>query len=133
MATDASKYIGIPYKHNAEQRDGCNCIGLCKIFYREHGWEQNFDDGKPVDDETGVREWHRLFKYMGQHFTKVIEEELQYGDVVIFDVAGDMHTGIYLENGRLLAMQVPCNETSLSTIYRRKFWHPCFKAAYRRK
>lgn len=133
MMRDVNKFIGIPYKHNADGMDGSNCIGLCRLFYKEHGWVQDFDDGKPVDDEKGVKEWHRLVKYMRQHFTQIKENELQYGDIIIFDVAGDLHTGIYLFNGLLLAMQVPCDETSRSTIYRRFWWYPCFKRAYRRK
>ena len=51
MATDVNKYIGIPHYFNTSSFRKCDCLGLIKLFYREHGWPQTFDDGLPIESE----------------------------------------------------------------------------------
>ena len=69
-----------------------------------------------------------------RHFKKTqAAGELEYGDVLLFNVDGDYHLGIYLEYGRILAMQVPCLEgVSQSTIYGRAWWTPFFVCGFKR-
>lgn len=135
MATDVNKYIGIPHYFNTSSFEKCDCLGLIKLFYREHGWPQTFDDGLPIESEEDPSGWHRLIRYLNDNFNKVTDiASLQYGDVVIFSINECVHLGIYLEYGRMLAMQVPvCYGQTTSTIYRRQWWQGYFKAAYRRK
>lgn len=60
---DINKYVGIPHYFNQDSFDGCDCIGLCRLFYKEHGWKQDFKDGKPI-----TKDWQKQmvqFVYSG--------------------------------------------------------------------
>lgn len=131
-----NKYIGIPHYFGESSFDKCDCIGLCRLFYREHGWKDTFDDGKPVTKEhfSDVGVWRRLYKYCLTKMDRVEYDELDFGDFVIFQIEGDLHTGIYLGYGDLLSMQVPTvyGET-ISTIYHRAWWTPFYKYSFRRR
>ena len=129
---NVTKYIGIPYKYNSDGYGGTDCLGLCRLFYREHGWKQTFRDGKPQGSLRQGGQGFRLARYLTKFFTRIKEDELKYGDILIFNVLGDPHLGIYIANGDILAMQVPCNETSRSMIYHKRFWSRAFVGAYRR-
>lgn len=129
------KYIGIVHRFNGDTFDGCDCIGLCRLFYREHGWSPKFDDGKPVTHDWEKKDSLRLVRYLQKNFTMTRDVgELQFGDILLFDIAGDSHLGIYLQYGDILAMQVPVDEgKTTSTIYHRHYWKPGFKAGFRRE
>lgn len=126
------KYIGIIHEFNGDTFDGCDCIGLCRLFYKEHGWAQTFTDGKPVTHDWESDDPLRLARYLQENFRITRNaDELQFGDVMLFDVNGDAHLGICLEYGDILAMQVPVVEgKSTSTIYHRYFWKQGFKAGF---
>lgn len=133
---NVNKYIGIPHYFGESSFYKCDCIGLCRLFYREHGWKDTFDDDKPVTEEhfSDVGVWRRLYKYCLTHMDKVEYDELDFGDFVIFQIDGDLHTGIYLSYGDLLSMQVPTvYGKSTSTIYHREWWTPFYKHSFRRR
>ena len=125
--------IGLRHKFNGRDRNGVDCIGLCQLFYREHGYRQSWGDGKPIPSDWQKYKY-RLLLYLSKHFTPTDDPEaLTYGDVLLFDVDGDYHLGIFLEYGKILAMQVPCLEgVSQSTVYPKMFWLPAFVKGYRR-
>jgi len=129
---NVTKYIGIPYKYGEDGYGGTDCLGLCRLFYQEHQWKQTFRDGKPQGTLEDKGQGFRLARYLTKHFTRIEQKDLQYGDILIFNVLGDPHLGIYIENGDILAMQVPCNEMSRSMIYHKRFWQRAFVGAYRR-
>ena len=134
---DISKYIGIKHKYAGNTFDGCDCFGLVQLFYKEHGWPQKFEDGEPYPEEyeyARPKFWRRLYEYLFANFTKVDMGKLAFGDVVVFKVNGCIHMGIYLEYGKMLAMEVPTIEgESESTIYHRPVWSQCFKCGFRRR
>lgn len=131
---DLTKYIGLPYGFT----DGkYHCVDLCRLFYHDHGFIEDFDDHKPMPislDDFNQHHKLRLLKYLIRNFDRSDnEDDAEYGDIVLFDILGDMHTGIYLEDGQILAMQVPCNDQAISTIYKHKFWRYAFKYVFKRK
>lgn len=127
------KYIGIPYKFNGRTREsGCDCLGLCYLFYKEHGWI-TLDDGKPITKDWREKDPNRLARWFGKHFKVTRDpDELEFGDILLFDVFGDTHLAIYLEYGRVLALQLPTREWSKSTIYHKDSWLHGFKAGFKR-
>ena len=128
------KFIGIRHKFNGRSFDGADCIGLCHLFYTEHNYSQVWNDGKPITEN-----WHneklRLLRFLRKNFTPTDNiNDLQYGDIVLFDIDGDVHLGIYLRYGKILAMQVPvCEGVSESTIYSKLFWQPYFYKGFLRE
>lgn len=131
---DISKFIGIPWRFGGDSFSGCDCVGLVRLFYREHSWSNDFTDGKPVTEYHSFGVWRRLYSYCAKHMQKVDFSDLKYGDFVIFAIDGDIHTGVYIGYGKLLAMQVPTVEDfSKSTIYHKSWWKPYFRYAFRRK
>lgn len=134
---ESDKYIGIKHITNGDSFDGCDCLGLIRLFYREHGWSEDFwDNGEPVTVETihDKDNWTRLFRYLNKNMKRVINpENLEYGDVVVFDVDGDLHLGIYIQDGLVLAMSVPVAEgKTKSVLYHRRMWSHAYKRGYRR-
>ncbi len=129
-----NNYIGIPHRFNGDAYDGCDCIGLARLFYLQHGWSQDFTDGQEVTEDWQEKDKGRLFRYLKHDFTETKDTNtLVYGDVVLFVINGDYHMGIYLEYGRVLAMQAPVVEgLTTSTIYHESFWKPFFVRGYKR-
>jgi cell wall-associated NlpC family hydrolase len=130
-----NKYIGIKHKFNGDTFDGADCIGLCRLFYREHGWPETFTDGRIIEHDWESKEPLRLLLYLRKYFDENKDiSKLRFGDIVLFNIGGDSHLGIYLEYGKVLAMQAPVQEgKTTSTIYPRSLWQHSFKAGFRRR
>ena len=134
MSIDKSvgRFVGIPHYFGESSFSKCDCIGLCRLFYKESGYGESIDDGKPVVDGKSFGTWRRLYTYLVKNMDRVQYDDLQYSDLVIFEINGDVHLGIYLGYGKLLAMQVPVKYgVTTSTIYHRDAWSRCFKYAFR--
>ena len=129
-----NKFVGIKHKFNGRDFEGADCIGLCQLFYREHGYKQTWDDGAPIPSDWQKYKY-RLLLYLEKNFKATGDPSLlKYGDILLFDIDGDYHLGIYLEYGRILAMQVPCLEgVSQSTIYPKSIWLPLFVRGYKKE
>lgn len=130
-----NKYIGIKHKFNGDTFDGADCIGLCRLFYREHGWPETFTDGRIIEHDWESKEPLRLLLYLRKYFDENKDiSRLRFGDIVLFNIGGDSHLGIYLEYGKVLAMQAPVQEgKTISTLYPRSLWQHSFKAGFRRR
>lgn len=131
------KYIGIPHKFNGDTFEGCDCIGLVRLIYKTEGWNLPLWDGKqPITQEnySSLESWKRLLFYLRQRMTETKNiEKLEPGAVVMFNINHGLHLGVYIGNGDMLAMQVPCIEgRTRSTIYRKKIWKQAFRRGFNR-
>ena len=98
-----NKFIGIPYKFNGDTADGCDCLGLVRYFYREHGWI-DIDDGLPIDENWMKNATSRIRRFFPKHFDIAWKpEDMKYGAVVIFKINSEMHFGVYVGYGKLLS------------------------------
>lgn len=130
-----NKFIGIPYKFNGDTADGCDCLGLVRYFYREHGWI-DIDDGLPIDENWMKNATSRIRRFFPKHFDIAWKpEDMKYGAVVIFKINSELHFGIYLGYGKMLSTQLTTEsyDTSRSTIYHRQWWTPWFQVAFNRR
>ena len=129
------KFIGIPHYFNQDSFEGCDCLGLCRLFYKEHGWKQTFCDGKEITKKWQEKNGNiRLFRYFKKNFKETDDiTSLDYGDIVLFKVSGDYHFGIYLQYGKVLAMEVPVvYGKTTSSIFHKKLWELGFVTAFKR-
>lgn len=132
---ELDKYVGIKHKFNGDTFGGADCIGLCRLFYKNHGWQETFTDGKPITKDWQQKEPYRLIRYLQSNFDMVKSaSELEYGDIALFNYDGDYHLGIYIGHGQMLGMQVPCKEGfTISTIYKKLYWTHLFVRGYKRR
>lgn len=131
---DIVKYLGFKYGFD-KSKNQYHCIDVCRMWYTDHGYEHCFDDG--MKDPVSMEDFHerhqlRVLKYLLRHFTRVSSiQDLQHGDVVVFNIDGDLHTGIYLSTGQMLAMQVPCIvDVSTSAVFPKQMWQPVFYCGF---
>lgn len=133
---DLSKYIGKIHKY---QGTGiyCDCLNLVTQFYHDHGYQQDFDDGKPRPDtyeEYISTQRTRMIRYLLKNFKQTRNiQDLEYGDVVLTVIGGDPHIGVYVGDDKVLSMQIPVIEgKSESTIYKGRYWKPYFRSGFKR-
>lgn len=133
---DDSRFIGIPYKRLCDTFEHTDCLGLVRLFYKEHGWKEKFYDDKPIlHEQTPGSQIKRVIKYLRTNFDETNNpNELSYGDVMIFMINGDGHLGVMLDYGDILSTQIPSIEDkSYTTVYHRAWWTPFFRHGFKRK
>ena len=122
--------IGLKFKFQGTN-EYTDCVNLAKRFYELHGWPQNFSDGKEITEEKYKHQPLRILRYLMKEFFLV--QDFTYGDIVVFNIGGDFHLGIYVGYGKLLSMIIPTDESSKSCILRGPSWLPYTKYTFRRK
>lgn len=99
------KFIGIPYKFLGTDFTGVDCIGLCQLFYFEHNLPIIFRDGREIKKDWYLTEPYRLARWLITNFDKIDNQnDLEYGDVVLFEINGEGHTGIYIGDAKVLTI-----------------------------
>jgi len=87
---DWNKYVGIPYKINGRNFDGCDCWGLVCLVYR---YEFGIDIDKYFYKD--LAEGHDLIAKEKKCFMKI--EKPAIGDLVLFNIGGKpSHIGIVI-------------------------------------
>ncbi len=124
------KFVGIPYKFLGTDYDGADCIGLCQLFFYEHGIMLEWRDGRPIEKDWYVKEPYRMARWFIKYFDKLKYEELQYGDVVLFEINGEGHTGICVGNYKVLTV---LEQFRKSMIMRLNHNNVFFRCGYRLK
>jgi len=139
MKENINKYVGIPHRFMQSSFDGCDCLGLIKLFYREHGNPLEFDDGGfeiTRDNYATLPVWRRLFRYLHKTCDKIENDgDIQFGDIIVFRINDCEHLAIAIDSyGRVLAMQVPEEEgKTTSMIYHRSLWKHVQHMIFRKK
>lgn len=130
---DISKYLGITYRFAVDE-ENVNCCSLARKFYEDHGWPQNWDDGKPWPTHPiGYKE--RLKRYMDENFSKTEDpEQLEFGDVAMMKDTVGGGLGIYAGEGNLICLERPIIEgRSKTVLYRARLWKPYMEMGYKRR
>lgn len=136
MEINTSRYIGIPWKFNGSDVSGADCIGLVRLFYKDHSWKEDFQDGKTVEKDWYTKDPSRMMRYLAKNFNKTENiNELEYGDLIILRIREESHIGIYLGYGKILHTFPPPNElvTTASYIERMKHLQQYFRAGFKRR
>lgn len=122
-----NSYINIPWKFNGRDRDGCDCIGLCDLFYKEQNWQPRFDDGKEIEKGWYNTNPYRLVRFLEKNFDKVDSiDGLTPGSIVYARINGEGHVFIYVGYGKILQSFPPITEyiSTVSHIDRWKYLEP---------
>ena len=136
---NTNKFIGIPYAFNKSSFDSADCLGLCKLFYREHNWSETFDDGKEITQEWYKKEPYRLLRYLVKNFDKTKDiNKLSYGDIIYFNVDSEGHIGIYIGYGKFISTypgnpKSPFPQINKSFIDRIQNWIPFFVCGFHKR
>ena len=133
------KYINIPYVFAGYDYNGADCVGLLRLFYSEHNWMEMYD-GEFTKDWY-KKEPYRMVKWFLRNMNKVRNiDDLQFGDVVYFNINGEGHVGIYYKYGKILTTfpddskqwdgtYMPHN----SFLCHRQLWEKAYKCGFRRR
>lgn len=128
---DLKKFVGLPYKFLGVDYNGVDCIGLCQLFYQEHCIDLEWRDGRPIAKDWYVYEPYRLARFMHKHFTRVKNvDDMQYGDIVLYEINGEGHTGVYVGEHKVLTI---LHQFQRSMIVRLRQNNLFFKSGYRKK
>jgi cell wall-associated NlpC family hydrolase len=101
---DISSYIGIPFCEHGRDKEGCDCWGLFRIFYREQfgiylpSYESEY---KTLDDKETLSRLIKNGKELNWKPIRVGEEK--FGDGILFRIMGyPMHVGVIVKKGWFL-------------------------------
>ena len=120
------KYIGKHYVFNGRTPDQFDCIGLLYLWGRDNGWNLDFSDGFPIPHNWYEQSKYRMVRYLLKHMKRV--EAPKYGDVVLWEINGESHTGIYLGYNKVLTTY----PNSISQIIRLSIGSRFFIAYFRK-
>lgn len=105
---DVSSYIGIPYLSKGRSREGCDCWGLVRLFYREQkgvdlpSYSESYTDSAEIDET-------KLAVSAGRVNWLKVETPLP-GDVVLMKLRGEpVHVGVYVGVGMMLHVRSGVN------------------------
>ena len=132
---DLGNFIGIQHHFGESTWSACDCVGLARLFYREHGYAEALSDGKPEDAEVYKHQPLRMLRYLMKRLDRIESvDALEYGDIVVTKVFNEHHLGIYTEYQRLLTMEIPViYGITKSCIYKGQQWLPYFVMGFRRR
>lgn len=50
---------------------------------------------------------------------------MQYGDIVLFEINGESHTGIYIDNGKVLTILETFHSSMIIHLKKRNIFYQC--------
>ena len=122
-----NSYIGIKWLFNGRDRNGCDCVGICKLLYLEQGWKPDWEDGKEIEKGWYETSPYRLIRFLEKNFDKAKSiEELNPGDIIYARINGEGHVFINVGYGKILQSFPPITEyiSTISHIDRWKYIEP---------
>ena len=127
MSKDLSKYIGIPYKFLGTDFDGVDCIGLCHLFMNDYqGINITWRDGRTISKDWYVTEPFRLARWLCTYFNKVKDmNNLRFGDIVLFEINGESHTGVYVGDMKVLTILEVFKKSMIIHLKKQNAFYQC--------
>lgn len=120
------RFIGLPFKFLGTDFTGVDCIGLCQLFLCEHGYNIEIRDGRPITKDWYLTEPFRLARWLFNNFDKIENiDSLQYGDIVLFEINGESHTGIYIGNYKVLTILEIFKKSMIIHLKKSNIFYQC--------
>lgn len=129
MSFDLNKLIGIPFKLNYKDFDGCDCRGIVWLYHKYvNNKEYPFTDGKNIIFRDKRKDIGRWIDVLNTFASPVKFEELDKGDIVILkDSTSCDALGVCINNNQVLHM----DKIVGSCLTRIRYLESLFLAAYR--
>ena len=120
------RFIGLPYKFLGTDFTRVDCIGLCQLFFFEHNISLVIRDGRPITKDWYLTEPYRLARWLFKNFDKVENiDDLRYGDIVLFEINGESHTGIYIDDYKVLTILEVFKKSMIMHLKRQNMFYQC--------
>ena len=120
------RFIGLPYKFLGTDFNGVDCIGLCQLFLNEHHIPVIIRDGRPITKDWYLKEPYRLARWLFKNFDKIDNiDDLRYGDIVLFEINGESHTGIYIDDYKVLTILEVFKSSMIMHLKRQNIFYQC--------
>lgn len=120
------RFIGLPYKFLGTDFNGVDCIGLCQLFLNEHHIPIIIRDGRPITKDWYLKEPYRLARWLFKNFDKIDNiDDLRYGDIVLFEINGESHTGIYIDDYKVLTILEVFKSSMIMHLKRQNMFYQC--------
>jgi cell wall-associated NlpC family hydrolase len=121
-----NRMVGIPWKEDGRSFEGTDCVGLMQLYFNARGMEgvapkaSDYESTDPKEIIAKIREYNTI----------VPTDEIEPEDVLVFQIDGELHVGLYLGYGRMLH----ATEGKKSKIsHLTPSWEKCFVFAIREK
>lgn len=120
------RFIGLPYKFLGTDFNGVDCIGLCQLFLNEHHIPVIIRDGRPITKDWYLKEPYRLARWLFKNFDKIDNiDDLRYGDIVLFEINGESHTGIYIDDYKVLTILEVFKKSMIIHLKKENIFYQC--------
>lgn len=121
---DINKLIGIPFKINRRDFLGSDCRGIVWLYYRYVlGKDMPFSDGKRVIFRNRKNDIQRMKDGYSKIANPVSFNELQEGDIVIFQNFGAIGAlGVCINNRQILHMDKIVGSCLTKLSYLKEFF-----------
>lgn len=121
-------YLKIPYRHNGDIFDGCDCYGLISLIYREELGIQltpfkAYDTYKELADDYCIN-------HAEDEFFPIEMDELQPYDVLLIqtDRPAPTHITLYIGDGKIIHISA---QTRRTQVERLNTWKDRVRGCYR--
>lgn len=106
MTQDLNKLIGIPFKLNRRDFEGCDCCGICWLYHKYiKDKEYPFSDGGKIFFRNRKKDLMRMVNVLNNIGKSVRFEELNEGDIVILKTTNTFGAlGVCINNKQILHM-----------------------------
>jgi cell wall-associated NlpC family hydrolase len=104
MKKDLNKLIGIPFKLGGDDFNGCDCKGICYLYYKYvHGKKYPHDDGGKLLKRDVKKDTERIISFVKNFCKKIEFNDLKEGDLVIVKADNSVGAlGVCIDDKRVL-------------------------------
>ena len=73
-----------------------------------------------------IKEPYRLARWLFKNFDKIDNiDDLRYGDIVLFEINGESHTGIYIDDYKVLTILEVFKSSMIMHLKRQNMFYQC--------
>jgi cell wall-associated NlpC family hydrolase len=98
-----NNFIGIPFLHKGKTKEGTDCWGFCRMFYKEILNKELPDLLKFYNETVNYQNCNHIYPIAKEHFKRISKDEVKKFDIVLLNIASvPVHVGIYLDELKFL-------------------------------